>query len=54
MATVEMEVAIGSEKQRRVMDLRHPNQCSVSKGRRNILLPLEQWTHGGDLFLESE
>ena len=54
MSTVDMEVAIGSEKQRSVMDLCHPNQCSVSKGRRNILIPLEQLTHGGYMFLESE
>jgi hypothetical protein len=42
MATIDIEVAIGSKEQRRVMDLCHPNQCNVSKRRRNILIPLEQ------------
>jgi hypothetical protein len=42
MSAVNMKIAVSGDQQWRVVDLRQPNQGSVSKGSGNILVTLKQ------------
>lgn len=49
-----MKITVVSKEQWRIIDLRQPYQCSISKGCGNIFVPLKQGTNRANLLLQHE
>ena len=54
MTAVDMKITVGSKEQWRIVDFRQPNQCSISEGWGNIVVPLKQGTDRANLLLQHE
>ncbi len=54
MTAIDLEITIRRQKQRRVVDLRQANQCSIRQRRGHILIPFEKCTDRANLLLEHE